>query len=63
MLSLCLLGLATLAAATEQPIIVETSFESEWKVRPQALENALRRPGLQDNKLLVLNNPGNPCKT
>ena len=50
--------------AGHEPVIVGTSFESEWKVRPEALENALRRPGLQDNnKLLVLNNPGNPCKT
>ena len=49
--------------AGHEPIIVETSFESEWKVGPEALESALKRPGLQSNKLLVLNNPGNPCES
>ena len=48
--------------AGHEPIVVETSFESEWKVRPEALESALNRPGPQSNKLLVLNNPGNPCE-
>ena len=49
--------------AGHEPIIVETSFESEWKVGPEALESAVKRPGLQSNKLLVLNNPGNPCES
>ena len=45
--------------AGHEPTVVETSFESEWKVKPEALEKALKVP--QGNKMLVLNNPGNPC--
>jgi aspartate aminotransferase len=43
------------------PHIVKTSFDTEWKVTPTMLEDLAANNELKENKLMILNNPGNPC--
>ena len=42
--------------------IIQTSAETDWKLTPLLLEHAIETSNSSKNKLLVLNNPGNPCK-
>ena len=44
--------------------VVDTTADTQWKVQPQVLDAYLKQNCSQDeNKLLVLNNPGNPSGT
>ncbi len=42
--------------------MVDTDFESDWKVTPERLKGALEGKDRGEKWLLVLNNPGNPCE-
>ena len=42
--------------------IIQTSAITEWKLTPLLLESAIKNSNSVNNKLLVFNNPGNPCK-
>ena len=43
--------------------IIQTSAKTDWKLTPLLLEHAIATScNSSKNKLLVLNNPGNPCK-
>ena len=47
--------------ARHQVIPIQTSYESRWRVTPEALEEAIARNSLPGReKLLALNYPGNP---
>ena len=44
--------------------VVDTTAATQWKVQPETLDNFLRENCREEeNKLLVLNNPGNPSGT
>ncbi len=42
--------------------MVDTDFESDWKVTPERLKGALEGKDRSKKWLMVLNNPGNPCE-
>ncbi len=45
--------------AGKTPIILHTTFQDEFKLTAQALEEAVR--GNERPMLLIMNTPGNPC--
>ena len=47
--------------AGKKSIAVETSMATKWKATKKALEEAIGK-SQANNRLLILNNPGNPCK-
>lgn len=47
--------------ASHEPIIVNTTFDLRWKITPTNLRKAAVSSS-KYHKLLVLNNPGNPCR-
>ena len=42
--------------------IIQTSASTKWKLTPSLLESAIQNCNSLSNKLLIFNNPGNPCK-
>ncbi len=52
-----------MARGGKEPLVVQTSFETAWKLRPADLREALKDKARKDSKwLMVINNPGNPCE-
>ena len=50
--------------AKQKCFVVNTEMNEEWKVTPKSLMELLEQnPDISTNKLLILNNPGNPCKS
>ncbi|CAL4093633.1 unnamed protein product, partial [Meganyctiphanes norvegica] len=49
--------------AGKEAVIIPTSPESGWRLSADILTKALQRPGLKQNKILILTNPGNPTGT
>ena len=49
--------------AKQKCFILQTTMEGHWKVTGEMLENFIKKQNnIADNTLLILNNPGNPCK-
>ncbi len=52
--------------AGKNPLIVQTSLDSEWKMTPEMLRDHVAKwtgsGNLSQNRLMILNTPGNPCK-
>ena len=42
--------------------IIQTSASTDWKITPKMLESTLQSISSSSNKLIIFNNPGNPCK-
>ena len=42
--------------------ILQTSMEDNWKVTPEKLSEFVQSRDVSQMKLMILNNPGNPCK-
>ena len=42
--------------------ILQTSMEDNWKVTPEKLSEFVQSRDVSEMKLMILNNPGNPCK-
>ena len=42
--------------------ILQTSMEDNWKVTPEKLSEFVQSRYVSQMKLMILNNPGNPCK-
>ena len=42
--------------------IIQTSAGTDWKLTPKTLESTLQSLSSSSNKLIIFNNPGNPCK-
>ena len=48
--------------AKQKCFIYETNLTEEWKITPQGLEKFIgENAEMAENKLMILNNPGNPC--
>ena len=42
--------------------IIQTSAATDWKLTPTMLDLTMENIKSSNNKLLIFNNPGNPCK-
>ena len=42
--------------------IIQTSMDDHWKLTPEKLTEFIQGRDISEQKLMVLNNPGNPCK-
>ena len=42
--------------------IIQTSASTDWKITPKMLESTLQSISSSSNKMIIFNNPGNPCK-
>ena len=42
--------------------IIKTSAATEWKLTPKMVDSSIQKINSSNNKLLIFNNPGNPCK-
>ena len=42
--------------------IIQTSARTDWKITPKMLESTLQSISSSSNKMIIFNNPGNPCK-
>ncbi|XP_067687816.1 aspartate aminotransferase-like [Haliotis asinina] len=51
------------ALAGKKPVIIPTSFDNNWQLTPELLEQALESNHVTGNKILILNNPDNPTGT
>ena len=51
--------------AKQKSFVLQTSMDQGWKVTPETLTQFCMEFGetMSENRLMVLNNPGNPCKT
>ena len=48
--------------AGKKAIVVDTGFDLKWKLTVAALEKAIEGATPEKARILVLNNPGNPCE-
>ena len=42
--------------------IIQTSMDDQWKLTPEKLTEFIQGRDISEQKLMILNNPGNPCK-
>ena len=42
--------------------IIQTTMDDEWKLTPEKLSEFIQGTKMSELKLMILNNPGNPCK-